>query len=63
MLSLILFFHFNFLAGLIITTIPVNSDKQIPLNSTESFEPTSTKMTDVQRSGVKNNTFGINCNT
>lgn len=61
-------FHFDFLAGLISTTISINSDQQFPVNSTESvfdisFKPTSTLMADVQKSGAKNNTFGMKYNT
>lgn len=49
-------------SSLISTQILINSDNHIPANSTEtafdiSFKPTSTQMVDVQRSGVKTNTF------
>ncbi|CAC5377647.1 unnamed protein product [Mytilus coruscus] len=51
-------------SSLISTQILINSDNHIPANSTEtafdiSFKPTSTQMVDVQRSGVKTNTFVV----
>ncbi|XP_052069396.1 uncharacterized protein LOC127708539 [Mytilus californianus] len=51
-------------SSFISTPISINSDNQIPANSTESafdvsFKPTSTQIADVQRSGVKNNTFVV----